>query len=97
MLSLPCLSPYSLRTQGLLYEPSGWHPAGMPVLLSRSQARRAAAACRSLAYVHRRDLDNYGPPTRAIIEKEVRELERLAAVFDEHATGKGPPNGQECR
>ena len=60
----------------------------MPLLLSRSDARRAAQACRAMAH-HNREaatrLENL--ESKAIKAKEAAHLERIAQLFEEHAAG----------
>jgi hypothetical protein len=58
----------------------------MPLALSRADARRVAAACRSLAFVHRRDADKLGEygATGSLL-RAAENLDRLAKLFDDHA------------
>jgi hypothetical protein len=58
----------------------------MPVLLSRSDARRAAQACRALAHHYRESaarLENI--EAKSIKANEALELERIAMAFELHA------------
>lgn len=63
----------------------------MPLALSRADSRLAAQACRSLASIFKRDAANSGNPTTSEPKLEqAQKLERLAAIFEEHASQRAP-------
>jgi hypothetical protein len=58
----------------------------VPVALSRTQARLAARACRSLAAIMRKDADNQRNPSISGPKlAQAEQLEKLAALFEAHA------------
>lgn len=67
----------------------------MPMMLSRSDARRAARACRALAEQERRQGDQFGEgPTRDMLHKSATRLDLLALKFEAHAAA-GPVSSGE--
>ncbi len=63
----------------------------MPVQLSRKQARLAARGCRSLAYHLRQNAETQeNPGLKAGKLETAQELEKLAELFEAHATAASP-------
>ncbi len=64
----------------------------MPVLLSRSDAREVARACRALALQTREQGERFGVgSTREYLLANADRLEQLAAKFEAHAASSPPP------